>query len=161
MPRAGLDFYQSIKLVNYVRASVKEGNTQPDVSSPENFADDKYLRPVLEDDALLFSLDDLARSGPQQSTTELPAEKQTAEARVTELQAELDALRAQFADFRDQVDQTLERRWTDTAEAPIAESSKAAKEADHDGSYFQSYSYNGKRRSNLPFSTHAYAQTPC
>lgn len=133
---------------------MKEGNIQPDVSSPEEFADDKYLHPVLEDDALLFSLDELARPGPQQqSTAEPPAEKQTAEARVTELEAQLDALRAQFADFRDQVDQTLERRWTDTAEAPIAESSKAAKDADHDGSYFQSYSYNGKCRSNLPLST--------
>jgi protein arginine N-methyltransferase 3 len=136
-----LDFYQSIKLVNYIRASVKEGNLQPDISSPASFADDKFLQPVLEDDALLFSLDELALSDTG-AASEQP-ERQTAEARVTELEAQLSALRAQFADFRLQVDQTLERRWIETAEAPITESSKAAKGPDYDGDYFKSYSYNG------------------
>lgn len=54
-----LDFLDTIKLVNYVRSSVKDGNTTPDVSSKEKFQDEAYLKPVLEDDALLYSLDDI------------------------------------------------------------------------------------------------------
>lgn len=54
-----LDFYASIKLVNYIRAEVKAGKERPDVSDPASWADDKYLQPTLEDDALLFGLDEL------------------------------------------------------------------------------------------------------
>lgn len=55
-----LDFYSTIKLVNYIRQSVKNGaNGLPDTSSPEQWTDDQFLQPVLDDDALLFSLDDL------------------------------------------------------------------------------------------------------
>jgi len=53
-----LDFLGSIRLVNYIRAEVKRGNTSPDTSSKQLFAADDYLQPVLEDDALLFSLGD-------------------------------------------------------------------------------------------------------
>lgn len=53
-----LDFYSTIKLVNYIR---HEGrlNQSYDLSSPELWKDDKYLQPALENDALLFSLDEL------------------------------------------------------------------------------------------------------
>lgn len=135
-----LDFYQSIKLVNYIRAAVKEGNLKPDVASATTFADDKYLQPVLEDDALLFSLDEIASS-----TTDLTApQEQTPEACIADLEAQLTALHAQFADFRLQVDQTLEKRWTDTDQPAIAESSStsAGKKAGIDNTYFESYSYN-------------------
>jgi hypothetical protein len=54
-----LDFYSSIKLVNYIRAEVKAGKERPDVSDPSLWADDKYLQSTLEDDALLFGLDEL------------------------------------------------------------------------------------------------------
>ncbi|KAI5367243.1 Putative Zinc finger protein [Septoria linicola] len=54
-----LDFYSSMKLVNYLRAEVKAGKTKPDVSDASAWADDKYLQPTLEDDALLFNLDDI------------------------------------------------------------------------------------------------------
>jgi protein arginine N-methyltransferase 3 len=136
-----LDFYQSIKLVNYIRASVKEGNLTPDVSSSSSFVDDKWLQPVLEDDALLFSLDDLT-SGTTEKTVEQDG-VQLPESRVLELEAQLSALHAQFADFRLQVDKTLERRWTETTEAPIAESWRDTKKLNYEGDYFESYSYNG------------------
>jgi protein arginine N-methyltransferase 3 len=48
-----------IKFVNYVRSQVKEGNAKPDVESPAAWEDDKFMQPVLEDDALLFSVDEL------------------------------------------------------------------------------------------------------
>ncbi|MCJ1381647.1 hypothetical protein MMC17_004758 [Xylographa soralifera] len=55
----GLDFLESVKLVNYIRAEVLRGTTILEITSKQIFEDDKYLQPVLEDDALLYSLDDL------------------------------------------------------------------------------------------------------
>ncbi|MCJ1390386.1 hypothetical protein MMC18_003245 [Xylographa bjoerkii] len=57
--RLGLDFLESIKFVNYIRAEVLRGITTLEITSKQIFEDNKYLQPVLEDDALLFSLDDL------------------------------------------------------------------------------------------------------
>jgi hypothetical protein len=57
-----LDFYASIKLVNYIRSEVLAGKDKPDVEDPAAWADDKFLQPTLEDDALLFSLDELDES---------------------------------------------------------------------------------------------------
>ncbi|KAF2216105.1 hypothetical protein CERZMDRAFT_94484 [Cercospora zeae-maydis SCOH1-5] len=54
-----LDFYSSMKLVNWLRAQVQQGDAKPNVSDASAWADDKYLQPTLEDDALLFSLDDI------------------------------------------------------------------------------------------------------
>ena len=130
---------------------MKEGNTNPDVSSLSNFSDDKYLQPVLEDDALLFSLDDLIQ--PDDGKDQITAtEAQTSEARIAELEAQLKSLNAQFTDFRLQVDQTLERRWAEsTGEAPIAEASTSVKGHDYDGDYFNSYSYNGRHCKSFQF----------
>ncbi len=57
----GLDFYSTIKLVNYIRMAVKNGNAPdlPDLASPAVWSDNTYLKPTLEDDALLYSLGDV------------------------------------------------------------------------------------------------------
>lgn len=48
-----LDFYGAVRLVNYLRShSVKD-------LRPEHCQDDRFLKPVLDDDALLTSLDDV------------------------------------------------------------------------------------------------------
>lgn len=57
--RHGLDFYGTIQLVNYVRSRAKEGVRDVDVSEKGSWEDEKFLQPVLEEDALLFSLDEL------------------------------------------------------------------------------------------------------
>lgn len=54
-----LDFYAIIKMVNYIRAQVQDGISNPDTSDPSLWSDDKYMKPTLEDDALLFNLDEL------------------------------------------------------------------------------------------------------
>lgn len=69
-----LDFYSSMKLVNYLRAEVKSGNARPEVNNAEAWADDKYLQPTLEDDALLFNLDDIdERPVPDEDATKAGA----------------------------------------------------------------------------------------
>jgi type I protein arginine methyltransferase len=63
-------------LVNYVRNTVQNGE-KPDTSKKESFADDKFLQPALEDDALLYSLDELL---VDDSAPEVPAEQRLKEA---------------------------------------------------------------------------------
>ncbi|KAK5125968.1 hypothetical protein LTR85_011323 [Meristemomyces frigidus] len=55
-----IDFYNTMKLINYVRSQVQSGNSRPDCADPALWADDEYLQPVVEDDALLYSIDELA-----------------------------------------------------------------------------------------------------
>ncbi|CAO3572597.1 unnamed protein product [Mortierella alpina] len=62
-----LDFYQSIRLINYLRHQAKEVEHFGETTCWEGLkdgkepflADDEYLRPVLEDDSLLFAFEDL------------------------------------------------------------------------------------------------------
>lgn len=58
-----LDFYSTIKLINYIRLSVSNVGSTPDVSNPSAWAGDEFMHPTLENDALLFSLDELIDFG--------------------------------------------------------------------------------------------------
>ncbi|KAK7548745.1 protein arginine methyltransferase RmtB [Phyllosticta citricarpa] len=141
--RFGLDFYQRIKLVNYIRSQVRAGNSQPDLSSAAVFADDKYLQPVLEDDALLFLVDELGDS-------EEEAHQDPQGDRVKQLEEELQALKANFADYREAVSRTLEERWAEkdapngTQAGPSANGQKSEDKQQKgvEQGYFDSYSYN-------------------
>jgi protein arginine N-methyltransferase 3 len=142
-----LDFYSSIKLVNYIREQVKNGNTKPDTSSPSTFADEKYLQPVLGDDALLFSLDELVPG--EDAATQLKdgdpsplAENGSAQTQVSDLEKQLQSIQAQFSDYRRQVEETLERRWNE-ADGGGPSTTPGKTGPDYDGNYFDSYSYNG------------------
>ena len=48
-----------VKLVNYIRREAKVGKGKLDVSNKSAFENDQYLLPTLEDDALLYSLQDV------------------------------------------------------------------------------------------------------
>ncbi|PYH89464.1 S-adenosyl-L-methionine-dependent methyltransferase [Aspergillus ellipticus CBS 707.79] len=144
-----LDFLGTIKLVNYIRSQVKEGNTSPDVSSAEKFEDEVYLMPVLEDDALLYSLDDIEDETPES------AGGTDAERRVIELQEDLERLQTQFSEYRDAVQRSMEEQLaqedenlgSSTSGAAAQKASNKVEEADAD--YFTSYSYNGIHESML------------
>ncbi|KAI9374287.1 S-adenosyl-L-methionine-dependent methyltransferase [Aspergillus egyptiacus] len=144
-----LDFLETIKLVNYIRSEVKGGNSTPDVSSKGKFQDDSYLKPVLEDDALLYSLDDVEdeESGDVSGTQ--------AERQVTELQEELERLQLQFSEYRLAVQKSLEEQLTkednklasNPGQSSTARAASKAEEIDSD--YFSSYAYNGIHESML------------
>lgn len=137
-----LDFLDTIKLVNYVRSSVKDGNMTPDVTSKEKFQDEVYLKPVLEDDALLYSLDDIEdeESGEAGGTQ--------AERQVVELQEELERLQIQFSEYRlavqKSLDDQLSREDDKLASTSGPSTSRASNKAEEiDSDYFSSYAYNG------------------
>lgn len=135
-----LDFIDTIKLVNYVRSEVKAGNKSPDVSSKSRFEDDAFLKPALEDDALLYSLDDIVEEQDQ----EAPATD--AERRVLELQEDLERLQTQFSEYRIAVQKSMEDQLTKEDEKlePAASVKGAPKDRiqEADADYFTSYAYN-------------------
>lgn len=134
----------TIKLVNYVRSQVKAENSAPDVSSKANFEDEAYLKPVLEDDALLYSLGDALE---EEELSEVPGGE--AEKRVLELQEDLERLQTQFSEYRLAVQKSMDEQLSKEDEELSSSSSAAgppkstsrieAAESD----YFSSYSYNG------------------
>ena len=67
-----LDFYGTIKLVNYVRDAAINGLQAIDTSAADLWKDDKYLQPVLENDALLFSLDELVEDAAGEQNGKVP-----------------------------------------------------------------------------------------
>lgn len=137
-----LDFLDTIKLVNYVRSEVKAGNKTPDVSSKSKFEDDAYLKPVLEDDALLYSLDDITEEENQDAAPGSDAER-----RVLELQEDLERLRVQFSEYRLAVQKSMEDQLTKEDEklepgASVKHGSAKDRIQEADADYFTSYSYN-------------------
>lgn len=151
--KLALDFYGNIKLVNYIRSQVQNGNTVLSNISSEAFEDEKFLKPVLEDDALLFSLDDLPEIVEQPTSTDAEAKGKEVStgsgelvARVSELEEELRRIQLQFDNYRTTVSETLDDRWNDkTTSGPFKSGSEDKEEKrDDDSHYFTSYSYNGK-----------------
>ncbi|KAK4943926.1 Ribosomal protein arginine N-methyltransferase rmt3 [Elasticomyces elasticus] len=142
------DFLGLVKLVNYIRSEVQAGNTRPDISSKSAFEDDKYLKPVLQEDALLFSLDDVFEDSTGPATA--PAD------RVEQLREQLEALQSQFAAYREQVQTALLDRLDDStvSEAQAGSSTSNAKSEKqaaetYDKDYFHSYSYNSIHESMI------------
>lgn len=137
-----LDFLDTIKLVNYIRSEVKTGNKTPDLSSKSKFEDDAYLKPVMEDDALLYSLDDITEEQDQDATPGSDAER-----RVLELQEDLERLQNQFSEYRLAVQKSMEDQLTkedEKLEPGASVKTGLAKDRiqEADADYFTSYSYN-------------------
>ncbi|KAJ4019009.1 Ribosomal protein arginine N-methyltransferase rmt3 [Fusarium irregulare] len=127
--RLQLDFHGAVKLVNFVRHHVKNDLPLPKNISTENLEDEKYLRPVLDNDALIFSLDEVLEAMTNGQTKE-----GNLAARNKELEEELKKLQDQFASYRITVQETLDKRWgDDDTEATSVE------KKDDSAYYFESY----------------------
>ncbi|KAI9696087.1 MAG: hypothetical protein M1836_005918 [Candelina mexicana] len=159
-----LDFYGAVKLINYIRSEVRAGNSIPTVLSKQSFEDEKYLHPALEDDALLFNLDEiLGRNAGDEPEDDGQSRKfRTGSANadtltgVNELKEELQRLQTQFSDYRQAVKKTLDES-LDAKDASLAEQSSSTapsrngqhknvkdEKKEDDSHYFVSYSYNGE-----------------
>lgn len=133
-----------------------EGLALPEEITLKDIDDDRYLKPVLDDDALILCLDDLPEpAGPAGEGKASEASPEDLIKRNSELQTELEALAKQFNNYRLAVQQTLDTRWGEddaetSAKGPSApskaqESSDAAKPGnDYSESYFASYARNGR-----------------
>lgn len=133
------------------------GNPKPDVSSKSRFDDDKYMVPALEDDALLYNLDDI--SGEDLPVFEEDGNRnessQTADptSRIRDLEQELNRLRGEFVEYKEIVKRSLDKEIVNEDEgessatlsvrqAPESRSSRGLNQAEE--GYFSSYSFNGR-----------------
>lgn len=140
-----LDFHGAVKLVNFIRSRVRDQQPVPKNLTLADFEDDGYFKPVLENDALIVSLDEILDSELVKADTtagqldnsheELLVQKQA-------LEAELESVRTQFSNYRLAVQETLDRRWGDDSEQSPAKTT--ANGEDRGNYYFESYAYNGK-----------------
>lgn len=139
--RLQLDFYGAIKLVNFIRHYTEKGLSLPKEIANKDIEDDAYLKPVLENDALLFSLDDILEIGEKDGHADSGTSESvnTLLSRNRELEEELETIRNQFGNYRLTVEQTLDKRWGDESDAvPSTSASK-----DNSDYYFESYAANG------------------
>jgi len=147
--RLGLDFYDNIKLVNYIRSQVHSGHKVTSDISREVFDDEKFLKPLLEDDALLFSLDELPdvvenTLGSLGKGKGAERDSRALVSRVSELEEELRMMQVQFDNYRTTVKETLDERWNSKDIAGPTSGTVKEEKRDDDSHYFSSYSYNGK-----------------
>lgn len=131
---------------------MQAGNTKPDVSSKSAFDDDKYLKPVLQEDALLYSLDDIFEDGTGAGNGTGPAPA----SEVEQLREQLADLQSQFAAYREQVQSALLDRLedspaSDSKSGPSSSNASTGKNAaeSYDKDYFHSYSYNSIHESMI------------
>lgn len=136
--RLQLDFHGAVKLVNFIRGQVSQKQPLPHEISTADFSDDVYLKPVLADDAFIFSLDDILET--EQDSTAIERSSDDIIARNKDLEAELEAVRSQFANYRLAVEETLDRRWGDEKEST---STKPDRKSDQPDYYFESYAQHG------------------
>jgi protein arginine N-methyltransferase 3 len=125
---------------------------------------------VLEDDALIFCLDDLpepekgvaaeaAKGKEAQAGSEGPVVDELLQ-KNARLQAELEQLAQQFTNYRLAVEQTLDKRWgvdEESDKAGEASSPKTAaaapvpeKKVDDSAYYFESYDHSGEPPPSTP-----------
>jgi hypothetical protein len=128
---------------------VCDGRAVPQPISLEEIQDERFLKPVLPDDALIFCLDELIEehgsetaSSPQNDKA--PALPLAADlvARNAELREELEKVKLQFGNYRLAVEETLDQRWGEDRINTSGESSSKDR-PDMSDKYFESYSYNG------------------
>lgn len=142
-----LDFHGAVRLVNFVRQRVHEGLPVTEDISTTDISGDQYLKPVLDDDAVIIGLFDLPEVAPEAAAAGSSNPEDLAK-RNAELAEQLARVTAQFENYRVTVQQTLDERWGDAdqaeAEAKRAGKLKAANEEPEDPSryYWESYAGN-------------------
>ncbi|PTB64061.1 S-adenosyl-L-methionine-dependent methyltransferase, partial [Trichoderma citrinoviride] len=151
-----LDFHGAVKLVNFIRSRVRDGQPVPkdrDLTLAD-FEDDAYFKPVLDNDALIVSLDEILDSDLVKADSGSAAAAAAAAGQLDDgsrekelltqkqaLEAELESVRTQFSNYRLAVQETLDRRWGDDEEQSPAKG-KAGSGEDRSNYYFESYAYN-------------------
>lgn len=147
--RLQLDFHGCVKLVNYIRQRAHEGLPVTEDISKSDIDDDQYLKPVLDDDAVIIGIFDLPDVVPENAPSSQGQDATLVDdllKRNAELQADLAQVTAQFERYRITVSETLDQRWGDVDQAEAgssaSSSSKGKKPEDASKYYWESYAGN-------------------
>ncbi|KAL8735263.1 MAG: hypothetical protein Q9181_002875 [Wetmoreana brouardii] len=151
--RLSLDVFGMIKLINFVRAEVAQGRLRPNVM-PANFLEgDRHLKPVIDDDALLYSVDEIFDVIKSQTNplTNVPIQARMTQEEVQDMAKECNELREQVVYYRSALQKTYlenlelqERNFNEPSEQDVINGTTAtsAREIENDSHYFSSYGYN-------------------
>ncbi|PHH83905.1 hypothetical protein CDD83_2841 [Cordyceps sp. RAO-2017] len=138
--RLQLDFLGAAKLVNYIRCQVKRGQSVPETIHLGDISDDIYLKPVMDNDAVLFSLGDILHVADGSTDSSIETEDDLV-IRNRQLEAEVSKLQSNFANYRLLVQENLTRCWSDedniVSKSTTTSSVVATKELTD--TYFESY----------------------
>lgn len=134
-----------------VRSTVKNGKPLPEQISETDIQDDKFLMPVLPDDALIMCLDDLPSSGTAEAKGKAVDQTQAMESgdslasKNAELQAQLEDMTRQFANYRLAVEQTLDKRWhAEDDDSSSTSSAPVKQKEDNSNYYWEGYANHGE-----------------
>ncbi|KAI0107041.1 S-adenosyl-L-methionine-dependent methyltransferase [Nemania sp. FL0031] len=113
-----LDFHGCVRLVNFIRQRVHEGLPVSENISLADIDDEAYLKPVLDDDAVIIGLYDLPElpipdailAGQSTDTATLVNDLLK---RNAELQEQLASVMSQHENYRAAVSKTLDERWAE------------------------------------------------
>ncbi|RPA80404.1 S-adenosyl-L-methionine-dependent methyltransferase [Ascobolus immersus RN42] len=136
-----LDFYGTIKLINYIRREVAAGRDGKSYISSEFLNEgDELLKPVVEGDPLLFAFDDEDEDEVPEPETSDPAQLKQ---QVKSLEEQLREMEKKYESFREVVakgfkDELAERIKSDKDGNPLTKEEKR----DDDTHYFKSYDTN-------------------
>ena len=144
-----------------VRRSLSNGVPLPQTIEASDFEAETFLKPALEDDALLLCLDDLPQQPMSAQGPDPSPEAGACSSQVTSLteknaalQADLERLTRQFENYRLAVQETLDRRWGDDpadpeGAVPAPNPGITTDPTSESDGYFESYAHNGKANSQL------------
>lgn len=136
--------------MNYIRSRVRENSPPSAIPRKDAFQDEKYLQPVLQDDALLYNVDEIIEDEyqvPSMAASAGDSDLRVLQAKVAELQEAMQRVSSQYADYRSAVKGVMNARLeAQAAELPLASSDNAGRDGDSgiDTAYFDSYSYHGR-----------------
>lgn len=124
---------------------MRDGKKLPEQISDADIQDDeKFMIPVLADDAFIMCLDDLPVSSDAHAA-EAGEGKTGVEAESTNaaLQAKIDELTKQFANYKFAVEQTLDKRWHADDEPSQKSGGSEKEKKDESQYYWESYASHG------------------
>ncbi|EPB81838.1 hypothetical protein HMPREF1544_11422 [Mucor circinelloides 1006PhL] len=158
-----LDFYKCIRMINYIRQQVKanpEFNSVQFNGTEAFFNDDKFLQPVLDDDALLFAFEELdlddneapAATAEETAFAPLPTIDISQIQTSTELERQLlkllqatqentSNLEGQFEEYKNMVKKTFFEPLANEGSA-VDSPAKSVALVDEGNYYFNGYAHN-------------------
>ncbi|KAI4266623.1 MAG: hypothetical protein L6R38_008638 [Xanthoria sp. 2 TBL-2021] len=151
--RHGLETYGMIKLINYAREQIGQGLFRPDASPGTFLEGDRYMKPFMDDDALLYSIDDILDVANQtaHSSANESSNGRMSDEDIQELLKQNDQLREQVKYYRNAYQEAYlenldlkEGKGSEPKEHSTAHghNGEQPKRKDHDTHYFSSYDHS-------------------
>ena len=133
-------------MINYLRLQKQAGRASSEPPQRSDIEDEKYLRPVLEDDALLYGLDEIngdsSHTG-ENGQAEGGNQTKILKAEIAALKDELATVKSRFEEYKQTAERVMDDRYAILSTPSGAESINDTS-TDTDTGYFDSYGNNGK-----------------